>query len=413
MSDTTGAWPEVPAPGRGDIPPPPDDDLPLAPYVHPAAWGEAAFPAPEAPAPPGGPRPWRYAVVGAVAGILGAAITAGAFLLWSPDTPSTTVVQQVENHIISTAQGGTTTAAEVAQAVLPSIVTVQVRASTVGDFVADVSGSGVVLRSDGLLVTNDHVVQGAGQVRVIFAGGHTYPAEVVGEDAVTDLAVLRIAATGLIAITLGSSEDMAIGDTAIAVGSPLGLEGGPSVTVGVISAFGRQVRTGVDEVLYGMLQTDAPITRGSSGGALVDSSGRLIGITSAIGVSDVGAEGLGFAIPVELVDIVTEQLITDGVASHPFMGISGTTFVQDEPDGSTLPAGVVVAGVTAGTAAEQAGIQVGDVILSVGGESINTMDQLVVALRFYRVGEVVDVEIQRGGERQTLAVTLMERPEGV
>ena len=108
---------------------------------------------------------------------------------------------------------------------------------------------------------------------MIFAGGRSYPAEVVGQDAVTDLAVLRIAATGLTPIALGSSEDLEIGDPAIAVGSPLGLAGGPSVTVGVVSAFDRQLQTGVDEALYGLIQTDAPITRGSSGGALVDAAG--------------------------------------------------------------------------------------------------------------------------------------------
>jgi S1-C subfamily serine protease len=270
----------------------------------------------------------------------------------------------------------------------------------------------VVLSADGLLVTNHHVVEGAGQVRVVFAGGRTYPAEVVGLDAATDLAVLHIAATGLTPITLGSSEDLEIGDTAIAVGSPLGLEGGPSVTVGVVSAFDRRLGTG-DDVLYGMIQTDAPITRGSSGGALVDASGRLIGITTAIGVSDVGAEGLGFAIPVELVALVTEQLAGGGVASHPFIGVKGSTFFRQEADGATMPAGVEVAEVIADTAAAEAGIEVGDLLLSVDGEPLATIEQLVARLRFYRVGDQVVVELERGGERQTITVTLLDRPEGV
>ncbi len=249
-------------------------------------------------------------------------------------------------------------------------------------------------------------------MRVIFAGGRTYPAEIVGQDPTTDLAVLRIAATGLVPITLGSSQDLEIGDTAIAVGSPLGLAGGPSVTVGVVSAFDRRLGTG-DDILLGMIQTDAPITRGSSGGALVDASGRLIGITTAIGISDVGAEGLGFAIPVELVRLVTEQLADAGVASHPFIGVKGATFFRQEADGATVPAGVEVAEVIEGTAAAEAGIEVGDILLSVDGEPLTTIDQLVAMLRFYRVGDTVAVELERGGERQTITVTLLDRPEGV
>jgi len=247
---------------------------------------------------------------------------------------------------------------------------------------------------------------------VIFADGRTYPAEVVGQDATTDLAVLRIAAAGLTPIALGSSEDLEIGDTAIAVGSPLGLEGGPSVTAGVVSAFDRQLGTGEGR-LFGMIQTDAPITRGSSGGALVDAEGRLIGITTAIGVSDVGAEGLGFAIPVELVAVVTDQLAEAGVASHPFIGIKGTTFFREQADGATVPAGVEVAEVIEGTAAELAGIREGDILLSVAGERLTTMEQLVVMVRYYRVGEQIAVDLERGGEQLTIMVTLLERPEGV
>jgi len=396
--------------------PGPAAEVPLPPSAHPEA-GSPTVPDPfagrtdVAASGSGNGRPfWRYAAVGLAAGVAGAALTAGAFLLWFDDEPAT-VVQQIETHVVEPS-GEEAAAAAVARAVLPSIVTVEVRASSVGEFVAEGSGSGVVLSADGLLVTNQHVVEGAGQVRVIFAGGRTYPAEIAGKDPATDLAVLRIAAGGLTPIALGSSGSLEIGDTAIAVGSPLGLKGGPSVTVGVVSAFDRQLGTGND-ILYGMIQTDAPITRGSSGGALVDASGRLIGITTAIGVSDVGAEGLGFAIPVELVALVTEQLADGGVASHPFMGVKGSTFLRQEADGATVPAGVEVAEVIAATAAAEAGIEVGDILLSVDGESLTTIEQLVSMLRFYRVGDEVAVELERGGELQTITVNLLERPEGV
>jgi serine protease Do len=359
---------------------------------------------------------WRYVTIGVISGVLGAALATGAFL-WlgdnNPEPSSRTLVTVVGPSNAQIVPAENSAAAAAAQRVLPSIVTVEVSATSVGEFYADSSGSGVVIDESGLLVTNQHVVDGAAAVRVIFADGRTYPAEIVGEDDLTDLAVLSIDATDLVAIELGSTEAMSIGDTAIAVGSPLGLGGGPSVTVGVISAFNRRVQTGIDSELFGMLQTDAPITRGSSGGALVDSQGRLIGITSAIGVSDVGAEGLGFAIPVEIVIRITEDIIDDGQASHAFLGITGMTHFEVAPDGATIPAGVEVADIVAGSAAEAAGLAVDDILLSFDGTPLTTMEQLVVLLRFYRVGDTAELEIQRSGHVSVLTVTLMERPEGV
>jgi S1-C subfamily serine protease len=352
----------------------------------------------------------------AVSALIGAGAAIGAMaLLDDPDpvaeTPPTSAAA-VEQVVLTPEEGGARAAA-VARKVLPSIVTVEVSSGDVGTFIAGGSGSGVVISDDGLMVTNQHVVEGASRVRVVFADGRMYPAEVVGVDALTDLAVLNIEASGLTPVEIGATETMDIGDTAIAVGSPLGLEGGPSVTVGVVSAFDRRVQTGIDEELFGMLQTDAPITRGSSGGALVDSDGRLIGITTAIGVSDVGAEGLGFAIPIELVTKVTGELIDFGEARHAFLGVTGTTYFEEDLDGATIPTGVAVAGVIEGTAAAAAGIEAGDVIRSVDGEPVTTMEQLVVGLRFYSVEQTIDVVVDRSGEELTLSLTLMERPEDV
>jgi S1-C subfamily serine protease len=185
------------------------------------------------------------------------------------------------------------------------------------------------------------------------------------------------------------------------------------VTVGVISAFGRRVQTSIDEELFGMLQTDAPITRGSSGGALVDSQGRLIAITSAIGISDVGAEGLGFAIPIELVRRITDDIIEFGAARHAFLGVTGSTFFTEASDGATIPAGVAVASVFDDTAAQLAGIEAGDVLVSVDDKPVRTMEQLVTVVRLYRVDEAIDIVVERDGEEITVTVTLMERPEGV
>jgi S1-C subfamily serine protease len=356
---------------------------------------------------------WRTLGIVIASASIGAA-TAAVFLLNDDDTAAgpSAVVERVETQII-TAEASATPAAAVALRVLPSIVTVQIGLIEGTSFTPTGSGSGVVIDAAGTLVTNEHVVGGAAAVRVIFANGKSYEAEVVGTDSITDLAVLTIDAVGLTAVELGSSVDMSIGDPAIAIGSPLGLSGGPSVTVGVLSAFERRVQVAIDAELFGMLQTDAPITRGSSGGALVDSEGRLIGITSAIGVSDVGAEGLGFAIPVEMMTRITQDILEFGVAKHAFLGITGSTHFEDEADGAIAPAGVSIASIIEGTAADAAGLEVSDVIQSVDGQAVATMDGLVVRLRFHRVGDVAQLQISRDGEILLIDMELLERPEGV
>jgi S1-C subfamily serine protease len=356
---------------------------------------------------------WRTAGVVIASALIGAASASAVFLLRDDTVPlPSAVVERVETQII-TAEISATPAAAVAQKVLPSIVTVEIGIIDGADFIVTGSGSGVVIDIDGTLVTNEHVVGAAAAVRVVFADGRSYDAEVVGTDSLTDLAVIAIDALGLTAVELGTSIDMAIGDTAIAIGSPLGLAGGPSVTVGVLSAFDRRVQVAADAELFGMLQTDAPITRGSSGGALVDSEGRLIGITSAIGVSDVGAEGLGFAIPVEMMTRITQDILEFGGPRHAFLGITGSTHFELEIDGAVAPAGVAVASVIGDTAADAAGLEVGDIIESVDGQSVTTMNGLVVKLRFYRVGDIAELQILRNGELVLLDMELLERPEGV
>ncbi len=356
---------------------------------------------------------WRTLAIVVVSAVIGAGSAAALLLIGDEETPrGDTVVERVETRIV-TAEASATPAAAVAQRVLPSIVTVEVGLIEDDVFLTSGSGSGVVIDPAGTLVTNEHVVGGAGAVRVIFADGRSYDAEVVGTDSITDLAVITIDAVGLTAVELGASAEMAIGDTAIAVGSPLGLAGGPSVTVGVLSAFDRRVQVSAEMELFGLLQTDAPITRGSSGGALVDDEGRLIGITAAIGVSDVGAEGLGFAIPVEMMTRITEDILEFGVARHAFLGITGTTRFDEEIDGALAPTGVTVESIIDGTAADQSGLRVGDIILSFDGDPVATMEELVVRLRFYRVGDSTTLEVLRGNDAITLDMTLLERPEGV
>jgi S1-C subfamily serine protease len=356
-------------------------------------------------------RAGRTAALVAVAAVAGAAAALGvSFVLdEEPTPPGVTVVERVETRVVAP-EDGLSVVAAVARQVLPSIVSIEVSLETGDAFVINGRGSGVVYDTAGHLVTNAHVVADGRQFRAVFADGRTYVATLVGADPLTDVAVLRIDAFGLTPIAIGSAQQSSIGDLAIAIGNPLGLEGGPSVTTGVLSAFDRRIVTSAESELFGMLQTDAPITRGSSGGALVDEAGRLLGITTAFGVSDVGQEGLGFAVPVELVVRVADDLIADGVASHTFLGISGSTRFEVLADGALAPAGVRVAEVIDGTAADLGGIVGGDVILSVDGQAVSTLDGLVIRLRVFRVGDSVTIAILRGSEPLELPVTLLERP---
>jgi putative serine protease PepD len=281
--------------------------------------------------------------------------------------------------------------AAIGASVIPSVVTVQVGATQDGQFVAAASGSGVVYDTSHIL-TNNHVVEAGTAVQVLLFDGRVYPAEVVGTDAVTDVAVLSVDAPDLVPLALGSTKDLVVGVPAIAVGSPLGLEGGPSLSVGVISALGREVQTTPDTVLYGMIQTDAPITNGSSGGALVDRNGDLIGITTAVGASDLGIEGIGFATPIEIVHKIADDIIADGSASHAVLGILGSTAFEPIDHDGVAPLGVTVEEVTPGSVADLAGITAGDVITAADGQTVHTMDELITILRLYDAGDPVTLD---------------------
>lgn len=382
----------------------PETSLPsLFPYASDEGSPTADPPQPEPPAR----RRW---VIPAAAALSGALLLAA--VLWATGQLGG---ERVVREVVTDSQ--LTSATAVARKVVPSIVTVDVGTGAEdGVFTRFGSGSGVVISSDGLIVTNHHVVSDADIYQVIFGDGRKYDATLVGSDQRTDLAVLRINAADLIPIEIGSSHDAEIGQTAIAVGSPLGLEGGPSVTVGVLSAFGRQVRTGAtsSDVLFDMIQTDAPITQGSSGGALVDAEGKLLGITSAIGISAAGAEGIGFAIPVELMTRITNELIETGTVEHPFIGVRLDNAFVESTDGSERPAGAYVVGFVDGVStARDAGIAEDDLIVAYDGNEVLIPDDLISGLREYRAGDTVTLSIKRGTEELEIAVVLGIRPENL
>lgn len=296
--------------------------------------------------------------------------------------------------------GDDPTAADVAARTIPSVVAV---GSTTA--LGESSGSGVVYGSDGYVITNHHVVEGGNDFVVAFSDGAAYPAELIGSDPLTDLAVLRVRRNDLSPIDLGTSSDLAVGAVAIAVGNPLALTGGPSVTTGIVSALNRSLDIDGGTTLYGLIQTDAPITRGSSGGALVDGTSRLIGITTAIAVSDVGAEGLGFAIPIDMVLGVVDDLIESGQVNHAFLGITGTTALATQ-DGAQYPVGVLVEDLVAGGPYDEAGGQINDVIIAIDGVSVTGLNEMLTTLRNHRAGEEIALRVKRTDAELDLDVIL-------
>ncbi len=335
-------------------------------------------------------------------GLVGSAVTLLALVASGVlDTPQAAPPPVTAARVVTAAQPAATMGvAQVAASVLPSIVTVRVEG-----FGGPGSGSGVVYSASGYVITNDHVVQGGESFTVEFTDGTSVPATLVGSDPLTDLAVLDVDRAGVTPIVFGDAAGLQVGDVAVAVGNPLGLRGGPSVTAGVVSAVGRTLQVSPDTILYGLLQTDAPITRGSSGGALVNDRGELIGITTAIGVSDVGAEGLGFAVPSDLVAGVVPDLIVDGEVRHAFLGITGTTATA-RAAGGVAPSGAVITDFAGDSSIRRAGAQIGDVIVALDGQSVSSLDELIARLRHHRAGDEVTVTVERNGNRLDLDVTL-------
>jgi putative serine protease PepD len=316
----------------------------------------------------------------------------------------------------------------IAAAVSPSVVSITVTSTQ-----SSGQGSGVIIDTKGHILTNNHVVTGAGagsQLSVTLNDKRTYDATVVGTDPSTDLAVIKLAdAPGdLKAIALGDANVIKVGDQVMAVGNPLGLAG--TVTTGIVSAINRPVTTSdqqqsdpfgqqqstTDPVVTNAIQISAAINPGNSGGALVNSGGELIGITSAIASlgsssdssSQSGSIGIGFAIPVNEARSIAEQLISSGKATHPYLGVSSKDGVV--ADGSAKRAAAVLTNVVSGSPGEAAGLRVGDSVTEVDGESIDGSLSLVAQVRERSVGDKVTLKILRDGRTKGISVTLASKP---
>ena len=324
----------------------------------------------------------------------------------------------VDEEALSNAVAFETALAEVAESVSPSVVSIQVEVSRPqsngfpfffgdpgGGGIIRGGGSGVILRSDGYILTNNHVVREANRVDVRLKNGKSYPAKLVGTDSATDLAMLKIDARGLTEAQFASSEKARVGQFVIAIGSPFGLD--YTVTTGVLSAKGRG-GIGANEI-EDYLQTDASINPGNSGGPLVDLQGRVLGINTMI----IGrGSGIGFAIPSEIAQRVARQLIENGTVRRAWLGVS---FQEITPElathlGGSFDGGALINAVVPQGPADKAGLQAGDVITAIDGQPIREGHDLLRAVLRHGVGERVTLEVRRGDKTKKIAVVTGERP---
>ncbi len=384
---------------------------------------------PATPAPRSRVRGWLILLIALgmmLSGLVGAA-AGGAAVYWatrqaSPTaqptpaaaaSPDRTVVTQTTVEI-------TTAITDAVARVGPAVVTVvnhmQPQMTFFGPTTpATATGSGVIVSSHGYIVTNNHVVADADRLEVILADGTTLPARLVGVDPYADLAVLKVDGAMPAVANWGNSDELKPGETVIAIGSPLG-DFKNTVTAGVVSAMGRSIETGAGYQMEDLIQTDAAINQGNSGGPLVNLAGQVVGINTLVvrggGLSSTVAEGLGFAIPSSTARAVVDQIIAKGYVSRPYLGIRWQTITPDLVARYRLGAdhGVLITEVLRGSPAAQAGLQRGDILTAISGDSIGEDAPFINLLLRHQPGEKVSLEVVRGGETLHLEVILAERP---
>ena len=311
----------------------------------------------------------------------------------------------------------------VAQKVLPSVVGIKVEYSVSSVFyrnqntaTASAEGSGIIISEDGYILTNNHIINSssnssfyeiskANKIIVSLYNDETeYEATIIGTDEQTDLAVIKIDKTGLTSATLGNSDTIQVGEFAMAIGNPLGMQS--SVSSGMISAVNRKVTS--DNKTYTLIQTDTAINSGNSGGALVNSKGEVIGINT-LKMSGSGIEGMGFAIPINSAKPIAEQLIEYNKVKRPYIGIIGRDIDEQTAKNNNLVTGIYVLNIEEFSAAEKAGIKIGDVITEFNGTKVSTMDELNDLKNSLSIGTEVTLTINRNGESKQLKLTLQEQ----
>ncbi len=369
-----------------------------------------------------------------IAGIVGAALAIGICFgvpevrdrIFSKTSsyvePNTTTSNKSEIDITAiNLEDYSKTSIGVANKILPSIVGIEIQYnvnSFFGTSTQTATGSGIIISEDGYILTNNHVVSAGSSssyyevsdskaVKVTLYNDETvYDAKIIGKDDKTDLAVIKIDKTGLTKATFGDSNKVQIGEFAMAVGCPLGLN--TTVTAGIVSAVNREVVTS-DNEKYIAIQTDAAINSGNSGGALVNSKGEVIGINT-LKLSGEGIEGIGFAIPISSTTSIIDELIDHNKVIRPYIGIEGTTMDEETAKRYNLVEGVYITSIENFTAAQKAGLKVGDVITEVEGEEIETVDDINEIKERHKIGDTIKIKIYRNKAYMDIELTLEEEP---
>ena len=353
--------------------------------------------------------------------LLGGGAAAGIMALTGGVKGTTTVYQGDRTPTVVSVSNVTTkeplTAAQIYATYVKATVgiTTEINTNVYGQVVQTAaSGSGFIISQDGYIVTNYHVIEDASAIKVTLYDGTSYPATLVGGDEENDIAVLKIEATGLTPVVIGSSDELVVGEPVYAIGNPLG-ELTFSLTGGYVSALNRNV-TMSDGRRMNYIQTDTAINSGNSGGALFNQYGQVVGIVSAKlsssgSSTEASVEGIGFAIPIDDVkDMITDLIQYGYITGQPYMGIINQT-VSSEAQWYGTPAGAYVLGVVDGSCADTAGLQVGDIITAVDDTSVSSSDELSNALKDYEAGDTATLTVSRSGSTVTLTITFDERTD--
>jgi putative serine protease PepD len=357
----------------------------------------------DAPAPSKGRKPWAIIAIGVAAGLVVGGVIGGLIVAATDSSSSAAVCS----------------ATSVANQTLPSVVTISVKSGAGGS-----TGSGEVIRSDGYILTNNHVISAAasgGTIDVLFNNGTSVPATLTGRDPKADIAVIKVnGQSSLSVIPFADSSKVVVGQPVVALGAPLGLSN--TVTSGIISALDRTVEVpgdnGQSALLVAALQTDAAINPGNSGGALVNCSGQLVGVPSAgatapvtgAGGSSTGSIGLGFAIPSNLAQSLSNEIISTGTVTHAYFGLQVITIPPEAAKRAGLSGGVYVEAVVPGGPADQAGLQAGDVITELNGQPATSAQQIEALTLTEKPGDKVSVTYVRNGKSATTTITLGTQP---
>jgi serine protease Do len=390
---------------------------PAAPLSHPGS----PFPGSN---PVGTGGPGRRFLLGVIVGAVVGALVAGGIVARNPSAP--TAAPAADAKAIAAARASLLEhkgdVHQITQAVGPSVVSVQTRSIGLGGFLQAVpqegAGSGFILSSDGLIVTNNHVVTAASTITVTLADGRKLDARVLGRDANSDLAVLKVDAAGLPAVKLGRSDALLVGDEVVAIGNALALDGGPTVTQGIISAVDRTISAGgqgggapATETLRHLLQTDAAINPGNSGGPLLNAAGEVVGINTAVAGD---AQNIGFAVAIDKALPIISTLKNCQTPEQPFLGLSTVSLTPaiQRQLGLDIDKGAVVAGVTPGSGAELAGLTEGDVITRIGGRDVASADDVSAAVADRKPGDQVEIIVERDGSTRTVSARIGRRVGG-